>query len=951
LLLLAVAWLAALPSSGSAVTPSPVPAAAQRVYTIGVSIDAFPLSYSENGVTRGFAVELLEAIEAAAGLKLERVEATSADLQRRFDNGQLDLLLSQVPVPARPFYGAVSDHYLTLRGAIFTRKNQRGLRSLSDLNNLSVVVVGRGGTGEQLLSDQSIKPRSLRRAASMEEALRLIENEEADAVYASRLVADSIIEHANLANIRAVALVPDGYERRHCFAVHEGDPHQLLPRINLAIVTLQRTGEYDQIYRRWFGRFDAPVVSRDKVIRYAAPVLAIALAVTIFAFLRQRGLRRRLARQAAELAENEALLAEAQRIAHVGHWRYNPLTRELTCSPEMLRILERHPRDEKLSYRRILNLVPRSERAALHRAARAAVTNAVSCELTLALHPRPDLRKIIQFKAQAVIPTGSSAPWALVGTVQDITQQKVFEEDLRTREQLLRAIYDNVPSALGVVESAGDSFRFVSANPGTAHVLGVDPSVSLAGRLLSNLNLADDVTTFWLQWFRRGLSRSEILKAEPSLDAGKRHLSLTLIPLGVGHTGQPQLCFLAEDVSERKQMDAEVSQGRRLRAVGELVGGIAHEFNNLLTPILLKAELLSTEWKHDHRLGEELAGISRAAQRGADLTRRLLAFGRRSEPETAEVALHTIVRANLDLLRPTIDRRIQLSSDVPESLPKLFLNPGDLHQIVLNLLLNARDTLAEKLNKSTDDNWRARIRLEAASFGPHAIECANWEGPEAPAGWVCLTFSDNGMGMPQHVQERIFEPFYTTKEVGKGTGLGLATVWHLVTRIGGKITLQSRVAEGTEFQVWLPVVPVPEKHNARPDTRSPLPERTGVRICLVEDDDLVAHTMSTTLRRQHHHVSHFRHGSEAWRHLSLHSTSYDLIMLDLDLPGINGIEIARRLRGMRFPGKIMVASGRLTESDSRDFEKIGVDSHLEKPFTPQKLNSTVQACLLAARNA
>ncbi|HEU5077785.1 MAG TPA: transporter substrate-binding domain-containing protein [Opitutaceae bacterium] len=949
-LLLALTGFAAILAGGvvrarAQSAQKPLPA---KLISLASPTDQYPLSYLENGQLTGFSAELTDAAAHAVGLKVEHVLAPTAELRRRFENGQFDVLQSYVPVPGQPFFGSASDPYLTLRGAIYARKDFRGLRILSDLKNARMVFVGRNGTGEQLASDHEIVPREIIRCSSMDEALHMIENGDADAVFASRAIAASIIERDNLNNVRSLAIVPDGYERRHCIAVHEGDPAKLLAKLNQGFAIIQRTGEHDQIYQRWFGRFDAPVLSREQVIRYAAPTLAIALAVTIFAFFHQRKLRRRLTRQTKQLAENEALLAEAQRIAHVGHWRYDTATRELTCSPEMLRILERDPRHGDLTYARILQMVPKSERAALHRSARTALKGGGGGELTLSVFPRPDLRKVIQFKAQALQAEPGAENHVLLGTIQDITQQKVFEEDLHTREQLLRAIYDNVPSGLGVVETAGNTFRFISANPGTARLFGLDSNYALAGRLLSNLHLPDDVTHFWIHWFRRALSRTEILKAEASLELGKKHFSLTLIPLGIGHTGQAQLCFLVEDVTERKQIDAEISQGRRLRAVGELVGGIAHEFNNLLTPILLKAELLSTEWQHDHRLNEELGSISRAAQRGADLTRRLLAFGRRSEPENAEVKLSALIRANIDLLRPTIDRRIQLISEVPESLPSLFLNPSDLHQIVLNLLLNARDTLVEKLNKTVDDSWRAHIRVEAASYGPHAIESTNWEKAEAPAGWLCLTLSDNGMGMPQHVQERIFEPFYTTKEVGKGTGLGLATVWHLVTRMGGKIVLQSRVGEGTSFQMWLPVVPAPNAAAAKAETRSPIPDRAGVRICLVEDDELVAHTMATTLRRQHHHVTHYRHGSEAWRHLSLHATGYDLLLLDLDLPGINGIEIARRIRGMRFPGKILVASGRLTESDAREFENIGVDAHLEKPFNPQKLQATIQTCMKGA---
>ena len=920
---------------------------ASRTLVVATPTDAYPLSYAnESGQTVGFSVDLLDAVAHTEGLKIRRVSAPMDELYRRFDNGEFDLInLYSVPIQ-QPLAVDSSDPFLVFHGALYIRKNLDDVRTLADLSQVDMIIVGTSSIGEQMIHDHHVVPREIRRCNTIDEAFHLIERNEADVVYASRAIAASIIERDHLKNVRALPIVPQGYERRHSFAVHKGDPLGVLAALNDGLATTNRDGEYARIYHAWFGRYETQVFTREEAILYATIFLALALAVTIFALIRQRGLRKRVSKQARLLVENQALLAEAQHLAHLGHWRYDAIRRTLFCSTEMLRIFERDPKHHLLTYWRLLSLVPKADRALVHRTTRAALVDGTEGELTLAVSPRPDQRKVVHIKLQAVR-TEEGAIFAVVGTVQDITQQKIFEQDLRNREQLLRAIYDNVPSALGVVEHVGDTFRFISANPGTSKLLGLEGRPDLAGRSFAQLNLPDDVSAFWLQWLRRGISHTDILKTEASFGDGKKYLSLTLIPLGFGRAGYPQLCFLAEDISERKQLDAEMAQGRRLRAVGELVGGIAHEFNNLLTPILLKAELLSAEWQHELRLREELASISRAAQRGADLTRRLLAFGRRSDPEPAELKLHAIVRANVDLLRPTIDRRIELMNEISEELPTLYLNPGDLHQIVLNLLLNARDTLVDKLHQTNPESWRAAIHLEASAHGSHAMDLTHWEKAEPPAGWIRLSIRDNGLGMPQSVLERIFEPFYTTKEVGKGTGLGLATVWHLVNRMGGKVNVQSTVGEGTEFLIWLPIIVAPKPAAPRVDTRQPFPPKTSLRICLVEDDDLVAHTVAHALRRQDHLVTHFRHGGEAWRHLSTHMTEYDLLLLDLDLPGMHGIEIARRVRNLRYSGKILVASGRLTEEENRECETVGVDGRIEKPFTPQKLAQVIQACLVA----
>jgi two-component system, cell cycle sensor histidine kinase and response regulator CckA len=912
------------------------------VLMVGAATDSFPRSYlGSNRRCEGFNVDLLDAVARVMDLKILRVSAPSAELEKRFRAGEFDLLQAFTPGPGRELYAEFSAPTLVLHGALFVRKDGR-IRAVKDLTGSSVLIAGRGTVVDKLLADFKITPRTVGYCGSVEEALGMVNRGEYDATFASRLSGLSIIARDALQNVQALPEVLEGYEVKPCFAAQRGN-RALIEKLNEGLAILHQTGEYAQIYERWFARHEHSRLTRQIVVTYLAPLLTGALLLTLFMLVRQRRLGQRLARQASQLAESEALLAEAQSIAHVGHWKYDLASRTLFCSAETYRILQRDPKSS-ITYRSLLAQVPRGERPLAHRTARETLHRGKRCELTVTLHPAPDVRKILQVKAQAVR-TGAGKVVALFGTVQDITQQKGIEEDLRTREQLLRAIYNHMPSALAVVQPEGESYRFISANPGTASLLGIDPQAALAGKVLARLNIPKPALEFWHEWFRRGFEQPELLKAESSLNNGRKNISLTLVPLGVGANGVPQLCFLAEDITDRKQLDAEIAQGRRLRAVGELVGGIAHEFNNLLTPVLLKAELLRAEWKNEPRLIEELGTISRAAQRGADLTKRLLEFGRRSEAAPEEVKLHSIVRANIDLLAPTIDRRIRLNSAVSEQLPTLFLNASDLHQIVVNLLLNARDTLVEKLGKQQPDSFRAEISVEAAHFGQNAIEAAPGSGRAAPTGWVCLTVRDNGMGMSPEVQERIFEPFYTTKGVGKGTGLGLATIWHIVTRMGGKINVHSHIGEGTSFQVWLPVLPIPASLQSGKSPNSPESGKSGARICLIEDDELVAQTIAAMLRRQNHQIVLFRNGSEAWQHLSTSRIAYDVILLDLDLPGISGVEIVRRLRAHNTPGRILVASGRLSEADARQLEKLGADFQIEKPFTPQKLHLAVQTCL------
>ena len=685
---------------------------------------------------------------------------------------------------------------------------------------------------------------------------------------------------------------------------------------------------------------DHPSFSREQAILYVASALALALLLTTLGLFRQRTLRKHLAEQSRRISESESMLAEAQRIARLGNWRYDLVTHKTECSTEALRILGFDPKHEPPSYFRLLKMVPRAERALMHRAIQTSLHNGIASDVTVPVEVSPSVTKIVHATARPKKDASGNTS-SLFGTLQDITWQKAAEENLLAREQLLRALYDNMPTAMGVAEEAGSSFRFVSVNPGTARLLGL-LSTPIVNRVLAELPLSTSVVDFWTHWFRHGCNQTEPFKTEQHNDEMRRDYAITLVPLG-GTKMPRQFCFLVDDITARKEIDAEIAQGRRLRAIGELVGGIAHEFNNLLTPIMLKVELLSMEFARNPRLLDELETIARATRRGADLTRRLLTFGRRGDTNLEEVQVLNIIRANFDLLRPTIDRRISLVMNLPDTLPSLYSNPTDLHQIVLNLLLNARDTLMEKLAHDATNSWNARIAVD----GLEQFSGADGTSPPSsrpPLRWLRLSVRDNGMGMTADVRERIFEPFYTTKEVGKGTGLGLATVWHLVTRLGGKITIESEPGTGSAFHLWLPVT---SAKTTSPIAKPPAvgqPAKTCANILLVEDDELVAKTVLVVLRRLGHQVAHQANGNEAWQHIST-QPAYDLLLLDLDLPGIGGIEIARRARASNYAGRILIASGRLSESEIHELDTLRVDGKLQKPFDAPTLSKAIQDCL------
>jgi len=804
-----------------AAPPGPAPLSTRHPLVVGVTSDSYPYGFiGPQGEVTGFSTDLFDAVARVLRLEIRRVSLPGRELHEDFREGQFDLLQAFSQTADRDSYADFSVPYLTLQGAIFVQKNQSPVRRLEDFNGRKFAIVGARSIGEKFLRDQGLHVEAVV-VSSSEEALRAVDRGEVAGTFISQLTALSVMEHNKIRNVAMFGQPLADYDIRHCYAVHKGDA-VLLARLNEGLAILHRTGEFDAIYRRWFGRLDAPLIDRQRAIQYGVGLLAIGFVVIVTAYLRLRFLHRRIATQAAELAGQQAHL---------------------------------------------------------------------------------------------------------------------------------RALYDNIPLAMCVVEESPDRpHRFLTLNRHAEILLGLPPGTG-SGRLLGELPVEAELAGHLASFLQSGQGRTTLLREERLLPHARRHLTLLLVPLARGADERPRFCLLAEDTTERHFLDEEVAQSRKLRAVGELVGGIAHEFNNLLTPIFLKTGEIQLDRPNDPELAKSVGLIASTAQRAADLTRRLLTFGRKSESRPEVVQLSTVVDGCFQLLRLTVDRRIQWRNEVSRELPALYLNATDLNQILVNLLLNARDTLRDRLAAQATPGWAPFIQVTAEHLPATARVPVPALQTVAPRGWIKLTVSDNGMGMGPEVRERIYEPFFTTKAVGQGTGLGLATVWHLVQVAGGRIEVDSNPGQGTAFHIFLPILPLPAP-TPPPAPVEPVRAVAQARIFLAEDDDLVAQTVAATLRRDGHQVHREPDGAAAWRTLEARPDDFDLLVLDVNMPGLSGIEVVQRLRAAsRYRGPILVMSGRLGSEELETLTKARVDCVLGKPFEMADFLGSIRRCLASARDA
>ena len=394
------------------------------------------------------------------------------------------------------------------------------------------------------------------------------------------------------------------------------------------------------------------------------------------------------------------------------------------------------------------------------------------------------------------------------------------------------------------------------------------------------------------------------------------------------------LISVFEDITERRMLEARLQQASKMDAIGGLAAGVAHDFNNLLSVILSYSELLGEGLKDGDPMRDDLGQISAAALSAVGLTRQLLAFGRQQVLQPKVTDLGEIVNRMEPMLKRVLGEDVELSVVGAARLGRILVDPGQMEQVLMNLVVNARDAMPRggKLTIET---------VERELDGSFAAE----RGQVKPGPHVLLSVSDNGMGMDKQTQNRIFEPFFTTKEPGRGTGLGLATVFGIVQQSGGMIGVYSEPGSGTTFKMYFPVVsrapaisPSTHPHDARPITGSET-------ILLVEDEERLRLLIRAILTKCGYNVLEAQSGGDALLLCEQHPETIHLLLTDVVMPRMSGRQLADRLRLVRPEMKVLYVSGYTDDAVVRHGILEATVAFLQKPITPGPLARKVRDVL------
>ncbi|MDE3156583.1 MAG: PAS domain S-box protein [Acidobacteriota bacterium] len=583
--------------------------------------------------------------------------------------------------------------------------------------------------------------------------------------------------------------------------------------------------------------------------------------------------------------------------------------------------------EDLLALSSVFDLIPLDEQRRLaHRLDRAASLERIRnhCETTIV---RRDGRRIdLELAIQNVRTRGGSR---VIVVARDITERKQMERTLRSSEARYRLLFDSTVAGLCVSTIEG---RLVQCNTAFARMLGfatadealADPQADLdlaspdGGAILRALQTSGRVTSFEVPLRRRDGTTAWVLGNATLLDRFDE--------------GPTLVETILIDVTERRVLQAQLHESQKMDAIGRLAGGVAHDFNNLLTAIQGYSELtLSDLGSHPLRL--QIEEIRKAAQRAAALTRQLLAFSRRQEVAPVVLDLNTVVRAMHQMLRRLIGEDVELVSRLTEPLRRVKADQSQIEQVLMNLVVNARDALPGG-GTITIETEHVRVGRPEARLFPELCE-----GP-----YVVLRVRDTGVGMTADVQAHVFEPFFTTKSPGRGTGLGLSTVYGIVQQSGGHIRVDTEPGRGSVFSIYLP--PTPDLEPVRREhPAEEAPCRGTETVLVVEDEEEVRHFACRVLERQGYRVLEAPHAGAALRLAASHGGPIHLLLTDVVMPKMGGPVLADQL-SRRYPSMRVLYMSGYGEDELRDHGfAIGTALFLPKPFLPETLARRVRDIL------
>jgi PAS domain S-box-containing protein len=513
-----------------------------------------------------------------------------------------------------------------------------------------------------------------------------------------------------------------------------------------------------------------------------------------------------------------------------------------------------------------------------------------------------------------------------------ILRATVSADRLRRSEAKNRALLNAIPDLMLRVDKAGSVMEFKCAKDFDFDL----PLREIIGKKVSEI-LPSEVSGQVEHHLEQALQTDTTQEFEHQLSMNGQNLNCETRII-ISSEDREEALVIVRDITERRCLEAQLLHAQKMEAVGTLAGGIAHDFNNLLQAVQGYAELLLLKNTEANSGYQELQKILSAAKKGGELTRQMLTFSRKLESKRQPVDLNHVVGEVQKLLERTIPKMIELEVHLAEDLKTVNADFGQLEQVLLNLAVNAKDAMPDggKLVIATQNTTRD-------------IDYGNAQLRAGPGEYVLLSISDTGEGVDQKAMDHIFEPFFSTKDVGKGTGLGLSMVYGIVTNHEGYIDCCSKPGEGTVFKIYLPAC-----EQIQSSAKEETPEahyKQNATILIVDDEESIRDLGREALGRYGYTVLTAADGEEALEVYSHQKEQIDLIVLDLIMPGMGGVKCLERLLESDPNAKVLITSGYSPSDQKKNLIESGAIEYLSKPYLTSELLRVIGEVLAQSRHS
>ncbi|MFH1155023.1 MAG: PAS domain S-box protein [Pseudomonadota bacterium] len=515
---------------------------------------------------------------------------------------------------------------------------------------------------------------------------------------------------------------------------------------------------------------------------------------------------------------------------------------------------------------------------------------------------------------------------SILAVGHDITEHKRAEEKLQESEEKYRSMMESMDDATYI---CSPDFRIEYMNPAMIQRTAGDSSNPFCHKVIHGL----DGKCSWC--VHKKVMKGESIKYEVVSPLDDKTYHISNVP--IFHTdGSVSKLTVFRDVTEIKKLESLLRQAQKMEAIGNLAGGIAHDFNNILFPITGMSELLLEDLSPGSPEHDNVQMILQAGKRGSDLVKQILSFSRQAEYKIIPVQVQKVLNEVLKLSRSTIPANIEITQDISSDCGFVMADPTQIHQIALNLITNAFQAV-----ENTDGKIDVRVQKVT-------LKGDEWkDDPVQPGHYALLSVSDNGCGIPPSIIDKIFDPYFTTKEKGKGTGLGLAVVYGIVREHEGHIKVYSEIGKGTTFNVYLPLmIKTPQTGSAE---TMKITETGTERVLLVDDELPVARLERLMLERLGYEVTERSNSTGALREFKENPGAFDIVITDMNMPGIPGEQLARELIAIRPDIPVVLCTGFSEKINKDSALAIGIKGFLMKPVSKADMAQMVRKVLDEAK--